>query len=145
MWTEKKLQQLKAEGRIRNYKSATQQKLNNVKLPGNKKIPVRSKEKEWLSWNLLYWGNEKMLELKPEYRFDEKRKWRFDWAYPAVKIAVEYEGIFTKDKSKTGHTSITGVMQDVEKYNAAMVLGWKIVRVTAANYKTVFRLIEKLL
>jgi hypothetical protein len=155
MWNEKRLQQLKADGNIRGYtpplkkdkvyKSATQQQRNNIPHAGLKNIPRPSPEKTWLSWNLLYWGNDKALELKTEYQFDEKRKWQFDWCYPAVKIAIEYEGIFTRDKSRTGHTSITGVMRDVEKYNAAMLQGWKIVRVTAANYKTVFRMIEKLL
>lgn len=154
MLTEKQLQQLKAEGKIRGYnmprkdqayKSATQEKRNNIPQSRAKNIPKPSKEKTWLAWNLQYWGNDKMLELQSEYQFDEKRKWQFDWCYPAVKIAIEYEGIFMKDKSRTGHTSITGVMRDVEKYNAAMLQGWRIVRVTAANYKTVFRLIEKLI
>lgn len=139
MWTEKQLQQLKQQGNIKGYKSPAQKTGNNIP-----PVQKRSKEKEWLSWNLMYWANEHGLLLETEYQFDEKRKWRFDWAFPAVLTAVEYEGLFRKDKGKTGHTSITGVMRDIEKYNRAAELGWTIIRVAAHNYKSVHQILNKL-
>lgn len=128
-YTERKLEQLKKSGNIKGFKlqasSCTQKNSNN--------IPKRSKEKEWLSWNLMYWSNEKALILETEYRFDDTRKWRSDWALPALKILIEYEGLFS-DKSR--HTTVKGFTGDTDKYNRAQALGWKVIRLTAINYKT---------
>ena len=60
-----------------------------------------------------------------EYRFHLKRKWRFDFAWPDQKLAVEIEG-GTYRKSR--HTSGTGFHNDCEKYNAAVLEGWKVFR-----------------
>ena len=46
-------------------------------------------------------------------------------------VAIEYEGIFSE---KSGHTTLSGYKKDVEKYNLATKLGWKILRYTADNY-----------
>src|SRR4051812_11455124 len=57
----------------------------------------------WMHWNLLYWCNEKSLELKKEYRFDKNgRRFKFDFAIPALKIGIEYEGL---NSEKSGHTT----------------------------------------
>jgi hypothetical protein len=132
-WTEEKVKYLKDHGHIRGYTEV--KKKNSHKKRIN--IPQRSEEKDWLSWNLPFWCNEHSVTLETEYAFHPARKWKFDWAIPALKIAVEYEGIFKKDKSVTGHNSIGGVMRDIEKYNQAQLLGWRVIRVTANNYRTV--------
>ena len=67
----------------------------------------------------------------PEFRFDLKRKFRFDWAIPDLMVAVEYEGIFSE---KSGHTTLSGYTKDVTKYNLATKRGWKVLRYTADNY-----------
>jgi len=64
----------------------------------------------------------------PEHRFHPSRKWRFDYAWPDKKLAVEYEGIFA---AKSRHTSVMGFSGDCEKYSAAAILGWCVIRVTA--------------
>ncbi len=64
--------------------------------------------------------------------FDESRGWKFDFAWKDQKVAVEIEGgIFQKGKNgqPTGHRSITGVLRDIEKYNAAAIAGWCVIRV----------------
>jgi hypothetical protein len=94
-----------------------------------------SPQKDWLQLNLQYWANEKCLEMAQEYKFHEKRKWRFDWAFLSIKVAVEYEGLFSK---KSRHTTIKGYQGDIAKYNAATVDGWKVIRVTAIDYKQIF-------
>lgn len=66
-----------------------------------------------------------------EYRFHEYRKFRFDIAIVEEKIAIEYEGIFSK---KSRHTSVKGYSVDADKYNLAQQLGWKVFRYTALNY-----------
>ena len=66
-----------------------------------------------------------------EYSFHPERKWRFDFAIPEMKIAIEYEGLMSE---KSRHTTITGFTNDSEKYNAAQILGWRVLRYTALNY-----------
>jgi very-short-patch-repair endonuclease len=42
-------------------------------------------------------------------------------------VAVECEGgIYTRQ----AHGSISGILRDIEKYNAATSLGWRVFRVT---------------
>lgn len=66
-----------------------------------------------------------------EYRFhlpppgEVQRKWRFDLAYPNLKIAVEVEGgIWIAGR----HTRGAGYKSDCEKYNTAVEQGWKVFR-----------------
>jgi hypothetical protein len=107
-----------------------------------KSVPKPSMEKVWLHHMLMQWGNENKLKLEPEYRFHPERKWRFDWAFPDIKLAVEYEGLFS---SKSRHTTIGGFIGDVEKYNQATILGWRVIRVTARDYKYVTQLLNQLI
>lgn len=68
-----------------------------------------------------------------EYRFDAKRKWRFDLAWPEYKIAIEIEGgIWTQGR----HTRGKGYLSDMEKYNAAALQGWRVLRATPDMVKT---------
>ena len=55
----------------------------------------------------------------PEYRFCERR-WRFDFAWPEKKVALEIAG---HGMSGARHRN------DVHKYSRAVELGWRIVRV----------------
>lgn len=65
-----------------------------------------------------------------EYRFAPKRKFAFDYAWPSVKVALEKEGgVFTRQ----AHGSISGVLRDIEKYNLAASLGWRVLRVIPSN------------
>jgi very-short-patch-repair endonuclease len=66
-----------------------------------------------------------------EYKFDESRKFRFDFAIPDKKIAIEYEGIYGGFRSR--HTSVQGYSKDTEKYNLATISGWRILRYTAST------------
>jgi very-short-patch-repair endonuclease len=62
---------------------------------------------------------------QPEYRFHPKRQWRADFAHPGYKIIVEIEGgVFSNGRHVRGQ----GYLNDMEKYNAAVLLGWKILR-----------------
>lgn len=67
------------------------------------------------------------LECVKEYRFFPERRWRFDYAIPSEKIAIEVEGgVYTQGR----HTRPLGFLGDMEKYNTATSLGWKLLRVT---------------
>lgn len=60
-----------------------------------------------------------------EYRFHPSRKWRFDYAWPDQRIALEVEGgVWTQGR----HTRGKGFLGDMDKYNEAAVDGWRILR-----------------
>lgn len=89
---------------------------------------TKSKGKEHIEKILMFCG----MEYKKEHMFSE-RKFRFDFYIPALNLAAEYEGIFSSDKSR--HTNVIGYTNDATKYNMATVLGIKVLRYTAKNYK----------
>lgn len=65
--------------------------------------------------------------MRPEYRFAPPRKWRFDYCWPAYKVALEVEGgVWTRGR----HTRGAGFLKDIEKYNEAASLGWLVLRTT---------------
>ena len=68
-----------------------------------------------------------------EFRFAAPRKWRFDYAWLPFKVALEVEGaIWTQGR----HTRGAGVLGDMEKYNHAAILGWKVIRCTPEQLKS---------
>jgi very-short-patch-repair endonuclease len=60
-----------------------------------------------------------------EYRFHPERRWRFDYAWPSAKVAVECDGgIYTQGRHSRG----PGQEADNEKLNKAATLGWVVLR-----------------
>lgn len=65
------------------------------------------------------------VDCLKEFRFHPVRKWRFDYAIPEHKIAVEVEGgVWTQGR----HTRPKGFLNDIEKYNTATLMGWRVFR-----------------
>ena len=62
-----------------------------------------------------------------EYRFHATRRWRFDFAWPRVKFAVEIDGLVYAGQG--GHQTVDGVLKDCEKYEAALRAGWRLYRI----------------
>ena len=74
------------------------------------------------------------IAVVPEFIFAPPRKWRSDWLVIGTTILVEFEGgLFAKRKG--GHSSVTGILRDIEKYNAAAIGGWTLIRI-APNHVT---------
>lgn len=99
---------------------------------------VRSKDKELLG----RWLGNCDVTWTGEYRFHPTRKWRFDWASPIIRLAVEFEGgVFTGG----GHTRGDHYTSDAEKYSEAAILGWIVIRCTAPMVRDgrAFDLIER--
>ena len=68
--------------------------------------------------------------LEKEYKFHPTRKFRFDYAFPRIKLAVEFEGgIWVQGR----HTKGAGYAKDCFKYNSAADLGWTVLRYTPAS------------
>lgn len=66
------------------------------------------------------------LIVTPEYKFHPSRRWRFDYVILSHKIAIEVEGgVWTNGR----HTRGSGFVKDMEKYNEATRLGYKLIRV----------------
>lgn len=65
-----------------------------------------------------------------EHRFATHRRWRFDYAWPDRMVALEVEGgVWTQGR----HTRGKGYLADIEKYNAAQVMGWTVIRCTPGD------------
>ena len=66
-------------------------------------------------------------ECVKEYKFHPTRRWRFDYALPQHKIALEVEGgVWTGGR----HIRPQGFLGDIEKYNTAALMGWRVFRTT---------------
>lgn len=72
-------------------------------------------------------------ETQREYKFMDGRRWRFDFAFPQRKIAVEIQG-----GTWIGgrHVSGSGYEKDCEKYNTAVLNGWKVLKLTTNHVKS---------
>ncbi len=65
-----------------------------------------------------------------EYRFHAVRRWRFDYAWPDAKVALEVEGgVWSGGR----HTRGVGFVKDMEKYNTAGLNGWLVLRCQPAD------------
>ncbi len=75
-------------------------------------------------------------EVVTEHRFHPRRMWRFDYAVPALKLAVEYQGHGQTGRRAHvgGHASVGGLAGDCEKYNTAQAMGWRVIKVTALHF-----------
>jgi hypothetical protein len=135
----KYLQEQQKAGKIKGFINPVK-KLSKKSMNNNSKWG--SKIKGWIYLNLQFWCDSNGLELKTEHRFHPERKWRFDFAIPEVKIAIEYEGLMSE---KSRHTTIKGFTGDTEKYNEAAAQRWKVMRYTARNYKQLLTDLNKFL
>lgn len=79
------------------------------------------------------WQDAGGVRLEREVRFHPTRRWRFDFADVARKIAYEIQGGLYQAQS--GHRSHDGVTRDFEKLNAAQLLGWRVFQITTYTMK----------
>jgi very-short-patch-repair endonuclease len=73
-----------------------------------------------------------------EKKTDRAPSWRFDFAWPEYMLAVEIEGLSMEEVTRRngekrwvcmgGHATPQGYKDDCEKYNAALELGWGVLR-----------------
>lgn len=66
------------------------------------------------------------------------RKWAFDFAWPAFMVAVELNGIVAariagRQIDIGGHGTVVGQTRDMDKHNAAVLLGWSVLTFTQSH------------
>jgi hypothetical protein len=72
-------------------------------------------------------------EPVPEYRFHPGRRWRFDYAWPLVKLALEIDGgVWTQGR----HTRGAGAIEDQAKLSEAAILGWRVLYAVPDDLRT---------
>jgi very-short-patch-repair endonuclease len=73
------------------------------------------------------------ISFEQEYKFHPKRKWRADFHIVGKKILVEVEGgVWSGGR----HTRGNGYIGDMEKYNAAVVMGYQVLRFSTEQVKS---------
>lgn len=68
-----------------------------------------------------------------QHRFHPTRAWRFDFAWPDRMLAVEMDGGLWMNG---GHSRGSGQLGDMEKQAEAVLLGWRLIRVTDRHLRT---------
>lgn len=135
------LSQLKAS----KVAGINQEAIQELEKPAKKgkKLPNQPCEQVlWMRSRMAWWSLHTGIEVKNECRFHPTRRWRFDMSIPSKLIGIEYDGVMS---AKSRHTTLSGFTEDTEKINAAQALGWKVLRFTCKNYKSVLREVEKVI
>lgn len=68
-------------------------------------------------------------QVLKELQFDAKRKFRFDYAIPECRLAIEIDGgAFIEGGGR--HNRAQGFIKDMEKMNLAAAQGWRVMHFT---------------
>ena len=66
-------------------------------------------------------------EPEVEVQFAKPRRWRFDFAWPKLKLALEVDGgVFLPGGGR--HSRGAGYRADCEKFAEAAIQGWRVIR-----------------
>lgn len=76
-------------------------------------------------WNEFGYPNSDIVR---ELHFHPTRRWRFDFAFPSRKVAIEVSG-------RGRHQTVVGVRNDSEKNNAAVRLGWVVLYIPTSDIR----------
>ncbi len=97
-----------------------EQNVKKIKIPKLAKIIIES-----------VFSSLKLCFIK-EFQFHPIRQWRADYFLPDLKLLIELEGgVFgfgKKNGTLGGHNRGKGYIQNLEKYNAATIEGYKLLR-----------------
>ena len=104
---------------------------------GKRNGPAKRRKRSLPPSNLLQTPLAAYFPLLPkpvsEHRFAPPRRWRFDLAWPDLKIAVEQEGgLWVTGRHNRAH----GYIKDMEKYNHAALNGWRVFRFTPQQIRS---------
>jgi len=88
----------------------------NKAIPFSKLKPSEKFARKWAEHGLE--GG----DPETEFQFSKDRKWRFDFAWTGLFVAVEIDGF------GYGHQAVDRLSDNNEKQNAAIELGWVVLR-----------------
>ena len=80
---------------------------------------------------LPLWRETGMPDPVAEYRFAPPRRWRFDYAWPDCRVAVEFDG-----GQWVAHGGRHNRDSDREKLNYAAILGWRVLRFSNQQWES---------
>jgi hypothetical protein len=104
-----------------------------------------SKAKTSLHYAIVKFCKDNKYELIQEYRFNPERRWKADYFITDLNCLIEFEGMGGRAKGGIGgHQTLNGYTKNCDKYNSACLLGFNLLRFTAANTNTFTELITKL-
>jgi very-short-patch-repair endonuclease len=89
-----------------------------------------------VNWGVVFLAQlraSRLLLPESEVRFHPVRRWRFDFAWPELMLALEIDGgIYVRGR----HVTPVGFRKDCEKLNTALTLGWRVLRVVPDHIKS---------
>lgn len=91
--------------------------------------PIGNTAEQVLAFQCLADG---LKDFEQEYRFDAKRRYRLDLAFPKQRIGIEIEGAIW---NAGAHSRPLGILRDMEKANLLVLLGWRVLRYTPVQVK----------
>lgn len=113
---------------LAEYKQLVKKKTVRRKRPAVKQKAV-SEGEAILAQHLKVHG----IGFEQEFKFHGTRKWRADFYLTGTKLLIEVEGgIWSNGR----HTRGSGYQADMEKYNAAAMLGYTVLRFSTADVKS---------
>jgi very-short-patch-repair endonuclease len=92
---------------------------------------------ERTKWEDAFIGLVRIHKLpKPEsqYKFHPERGWKSDFAYPSHRLLIEIEGGIWR-RGGGAHSHPSNILRDIEKYNAAALLGFYVLRFSDREIK----------
>ncbi|MDQ8954571.1 DUF559 domain-containing protein [Acinetobacter rudis] len=114
---------------IAEYQQLVKKKTVRRKRPAVKTQKVVSEGEATLAQHLKVHG----ISFETEFKFHQDRKWRADFYLTGTKLLIEVEGgIWSNGR----HTRGRGYQADIEKYNAAAMLGYTVLRFSTADVKS---------
>ena len=73
------------------------------------------------------------IVFERELQFHPKRRWRFDFAIPSARLAIEVQGgVFSGGRHSRGK----GITDECEKVAHALMAGWRVMPVTGAQVRS---------
>lgn len=129
-WTPDELEayQRRAAGEAAPPKERTQQRAAAAMSAGRERSNAPADLEGALHSELL---RAKLAPYERNYRFDPRRRWELDFAWPGARVAIEVQG-GVESYGRVGHTRPDQYQRDTRKTRAAQLMGWIVLPCTAA-------------
>ena len=90
--------------------------------------------RKWEDLFLFQLRTEGLPRPREQFKFHDTRRWSSDFAWPDKKIIVEIEGGIWR-RGGGAHSHPTNILRDIEKYNNAALLGYRLFRFSDRELK----------